>query len=297
MKNPIYTNKITLILLLGLAFAFQSCKKKTDEEPVTPTYNLVFKYHFDSTQVRLNNFGQPTGIPAGNGAQSPRFNLMSSHYIELATDSLTLLGNGEILYRAPETSIGGSAAIDFSQSIKAGEGQSFYTIPLKSLAAGTYKWLRISLAYQNYDIRFRAAGFDLNGTLASFIGFNTYITSFAPSDSNVVVNGNRLQGYWAFEIDTMGFNNIYSGQATGTTVPNPLSLTSPVPAGSCVVTGAFDQPLVITGNETKDIVINVSLSVNNSFEWTDVAGDNIYEPAVDAVVDMGIRGVIPYVLY
>nr|MBP6658316.1 hypothetical protein [Bacteroidia bacterium] len=72
---------------------------------------------------------------------------------------------------------------------------------------------------------------------------------------------------------------------------------SPVPAGSCVVTGAFDQPLVITGNETKDIVINVSLSVNNSFEWIDVAGDNVYEPAVDAVVDMGVRGVIPYVVY
>ena len=179
MKNPIYINKITLLLVLG--FAFQSCKKKTDEEPVAPTYNLVFKYHFDSTQVRLNNFGQPTGVPAGHGAQSPRFNLMSSHYIELAPDSLTLLGNGEILYRAPETSIGGSPAIDFSQSVKAGEGQSFFTIPLKSLQAGTYKWLRISLAYQNYDIRLRAAGFDLNGTLASFIGFNTYITSFAPS--------------------------------------------------------------------------------------------------------------------
>lgn len=297
MKNPTFNRKTTLIVLLVFAFGFQACKKKTDEEPVQPVYNLVFKYHFDSTQVRLNNFGQPTGIPAGHGAQSPQFNLMSSHYIELAPDSLTLLGNGEILYRAPETSIGGSPAIDFSQSVKAGEGQSFFSIPLKNLSAGTYKWLRISLAYQNYNIRFRAAGFDLNGTLASFIGFNTYITSFAPRDSNVVVNGNRLQGYWAFEIDTLGFNNVYTGQAAGTTVPNPISLTSPVPAGSCVVTGAFDQPLVITGNETKDIVINVSLSVNNSFEWTDTAGDNIYEPAVDAVVDMGIRGVIPYVLY
>ena len=59
----------------------------------------------------------------------------------------------------------------------------------------------------------------------------------------------------------------------------------------------FDQPLVITGNETKDIVINVSLSINNSFEWIDAAGDNIYEPAVDTVVDMGIRGVVPYVQY
>lgn len=297
MKNKM-SNQINLILFAAfLATSFQGCKKDAEETPVPPTYNLIFKYHFDSTQVRLNNFGQPEGIPAGHGAQSPKFNLMSSHYIELAPDSLTLLGNGQVLYRAPETSAGGSLAIDFAQSVNAGEGQSFFTIPLKSMTAGTYQWLRISLAYQNYDINFRASGFDLTGTLASFIGFNTYITSFKPKDSSVVVNGNRLQGYWAFEIDTLGFTSVTTGQAPATTVPNPLSATSPVPAGSCVVTGKFDQPLIITGNETKDIVINVSLSVNNSFEWIEAVGDNIFEPPADVVVDMGVRGVIPYVVY
>lgn len=297
MKKVKISNNIRIIVIAVIALSFSSCKKDPEAETAAPIYNLIFKYHFDSTQVRLDNFGQPAGIPAGHGAQSPRFNLMSSHYIELAPDSLTLLGNGQILYRAPETNAGGSLAIDFSKSVNAGEGQSFFSIPLKSLTSGTYKWLRISLAYQNYDIRFRSSGYDLTGTLASFIGFNTYITNFKPKDSTVVVNGNRLQGYWAFEIDTMGFGTVVTGQAAGTTVPNPISGTSPVPAGSCVVTGAFDQPLVITGNETKDIVINVSLSINNSFEWIDVAGNNIFEPPMDTVVDMGIRGVIPYVQY
>jgi len=297
MKKVKISNNIRIIVIAVIALSFSSCKKDPEAETAAPTYNLIFKYHFDSTQVRLDNFGQPAGIPAGHGAQSPRFNLMSSHYIELAPDSLTLLGNGQILYRAPETNAGGSLAIDFSKSVNAGEGQSFFSIPLKSLTSGTYKWLRISLAYQNYDIRFRSSGYDLTGTLASFIGFNTYITNFKPKDSTVVVNGNRLQGYWAFEIDTLGFGTVVTGQAAGTTVPNPISGTSPVPAGSCVVTGAFDQPLVITGNETKDIVINVSLSINNSFEWIDVAGNNIFEPPMDTVVDMGIRGVIPYVQY
>lgn len=296
--RTIKINRILPVLFISvISLSFQSCKKDTEEATVPPSYNLVFKYHFDSTQVRLNNFGQPEGVPAGHGSQSPKFNLMSSHYIELAPDSLTLLGNGEILYRAPETSVGGGLAIDFAQSVTAGEGESFFTIPLKNMTAGTYKWLRISLAYQNYDINFRSSGFDLTGTLASFIGFNTYITNFKPKDSTVVVNGNRLQGFWAFEIDTLGFTSVTTGQAAATTVPNPLSATSPIPAGSCVVTGKFDQPLIISGNETKDIVINVSLSVNNSFEWTDVAGNNIFEPPVDAVVDMGIRGVIPYVIY
>jgi hypothetical protein len=63
------------------------------------------------------------------------------------------------------------------------------------------------------------------------------------------------------------------------------------------VTGGFAQPLVITGNETEDVVITVSLSTDRSFEWSD-NGDGIYEPgypAFDVVQDMGVRGLIPTV--
>ena len=90
-----------------------------------------------------------------------------------------------------------------------------------------------------------------------------------------------------------------SGQAPAgaTTVPNPLFASSPIPAGSCVVTGMFASPLVITGNETSDINIRVSLSTNKSFEWTEVANPGTYDPADgDVPVDMGIRGMIPNVL-
>jgi hypothetical protein len=64
-----------------------------------------------------------------------------------------------------------------------------------------------------------------------------------------------------------------------------------------VVTGQFQSPLTITGNETSDIHIQVSLSINNSFEWKDyLSPDGIYEPSAgDSVVDMGIRGLIPFV--
>jgi hypothetical protein len=44
-------------------------------------------------------------------------------------------------------------AIDFSKSVFAGNNEAFYSVPLKNIAAGTYKWLRVSLAYQNYDIK------------------------------------------------------------------------------------------------------------------------------------------------
>ncbi|HRH66594.1 MAG TPA: hypothetical protein PLU53_09885 [Bacteroidia bacterium] len=285
----------TLFILAVLLFS--GCKDDEQNPPPHEQPFLIFKFKFDSTQIRLNNFGQPTAVPAGHGALSPHFNSISAHYIELAQDSLTLLGNGKVLYRAPETNAGGSLAIDFNQSRVVNEGQTFFSIPISDLTPGTYRWLRVSLAYQNYDVPLRSNGFDFTGTLASFIGFNTYITSFTPKSVVVPVNGNRSQGYWAFEMNIFGTDTVFQGQAPGTTVPNPINLTSPIPAGSCVVTGAFNGPLLISGNETKDIVVTVSLSNNNSFEWTDANGNNIYEPPSDTVVDMGIRGLIPYVTY
>ncbi len=117
-------------------------------------------------------------------------------------------------------------------------------------------------------------------------------------DSIVNVNANRDQGYWAFEASSSGFGIVETGQAPpgATTVPNPLFASSPVPAGSCVVTGKFATPLLITGNEKSNITIVISLSVNKSFEWKDMDGNNTYDPLNgDRVVDMGIRGLIPII--
>jgi hypothetical protein len=67
------------------------------------------------------------------------------------------------------------------------------------------------------------------------------------------------------------------------------------------VTAAFvngaGNKLVITGNETSDIVVEVSLSTNKSFEWTEVVADGKWEPSKgEQVVDMGIRGMVPRIL-
>jgi hypothetical protein len=109
----------------------------------------------------------------------------------------------------------------------------------------------------------------------------------------VTLNQNKLQGYWAFE--TAG--QIFQGDASATTVPNPLSATSPIPAGSCIVTGEFASSFIVTGNETEDIELIISLSTNNSFEWSDDNMNGIYEPNDnDTVVDMGLRGMEPIIV-
>lgn len=303
-KRKIVKVLFIFAVTLLLAGNFVSCKKDEDKTlPEGP--RLIMKFRFDSTQTRLNNIGMPSSMPSNHRAQSPRFNTMAAHYIELAPGDLTPLGSGKILYHAVETEQGGSTAIDFSKTLKVGQNEVFYSKPIKEITPGTYKWLRVSLAYQNYDIRFKSGAYHGTGTVASFIGFNTFINSFRIKNQNITVNANKLQGFWGFET-TIPFLGDYTitGQAPAgsTTVVNPLHSTSPIPAGSCVVTGFFvnatgtQTNLQITGDETQDIVIIVSLSTNNSFEWIENSGDNFYEPSAgDAVVDMGVRGMIPII--
>jgi hypothetical protein len=286
----------SLIAVIAAASALVSCKKTVDNNTTAVKVNFIFK--FDSTQVRLNGSGNPVSVPAGHGAQSPRFNSMSAHYVELTPTAFTPLGGRAVLYRAAEVGTAPNNAIDFSKASFAGNNQTFLSIPLSQLAAGSYSYLRVSLAYQNYDVYVHVPGYTLNTTLASFIGFNTYLGSFKIKDSTVTVNANKKQGFWAAESSIPGYGYVSTGQAPAgaTTVPNPLFATSSVPAGSCVVTGAFETPLVITGNETSDINIQVSLSTNKSFEWTETDGNNQYNPLPpnnDQVIDMGIRGMIP----
>jgi hypothetical protein len=187
---------------------------------------------------------------------------MSVHYIELAPSAFTLLGAGAIVYQGEETSKGGEKAVDFDKVAKGGDGQVFAKINLKNLPPGTYEWVRASVTYQNYDVRFNINNVPVvgnlsqqKGTVASFVGFNTYISTVTPRSKPFAVNDDKRQGFWVFETDLSApyasYNQLYSGEAPAgaTTVVNPLFGTSPIPPGSCVVTGKFLKPLVITGEE------------------------------------------------
>lgn len=330
---------LIIAMLTGIVF---SCKKKTEDEPEPETPSttssttaesqypdsvwtisgtgphLIFKFKFDSTQARLDNFGNPSSIPAGHGAYSPVFNKMAAHYLELAPGDLTALGAGKVLYHATETTAGGATAIKFNKSVVVRENVTFFSVPLSQVTPGTYKWLRLSLSYQNYDIPYKANAIPGNhighGTIASFVGYSTYVPLYKIKDKDMVPSGgvggpnvNHLQGYWGFETYINGFGYYtVDGQAQSgaTTVVNPNFANSPIPAGSCVVTAQFadmsgsNQVLTITGTETQDIIVTVSLSTNKSFEWQEQTTDGYYQPEVgEYPVDMGIRGMIPKVQY
>ena len=90
--------KRLLLLLPVLLVLLNACKKDEDDAPPTDGGDagprLILKFKFDSTQVRLNNLGQPAAVPVGHGAQSPVMNRMSAHYVEFAPSATTLLGAG-----------------------------------------------------------------------------------------------------------------------------------------------------------------------------------------------------------
>lgn len=285
----------TVLIFVWLVFAF-SCSEGNNEpvggNPQEP--KLVIKLKFDPDQERLDNLGQPATVPAGNAAQTPSISRMSANYIEFAPSPYTVLGNGEIIFEGPQTNVGGNLAIDFQNATFGGNGDVFYEMPLSEISIGTYHWVRVSLAYQEGDIGFLLEGNEHSGTLAGFVGYNTYITSFDINGTAFEINDNKLQGFWAFEV--MGFTSQGQAPEGATTVPNPLFDTSPIPQGSCVVTGEFANGLTITGNETQDVEVTLSFSSNNSFEWTEVNADGKFEPSAgEQVVDMGLRGLVPIV--
>ncbi len=287
MKN------LLIICVVGLLFA--SCNSSDDTDCCSQTDNspkLIIKLKFDPNQERLNNLGQPATIPDGNAAQTPTISRMSANYIEFAPGAYTPLGQGEIIFNGDQTTVGGSQAIDFQNAVFGGDNDTFLEVPLSDVSSGTYEWVRVSLAYQEGDINFLLNNTEYTGTLGSFVGYNTYVTTFNLNGGTFNINANKLQGFWVFEAE--GYATQGQAPEGATTVPNPLFATSPVPQGSCVVTGEFENGLTITGTETQDVEVTLSFSINNSFEWTEVNLDGKYEPnAGEQVVDMGLRGLIP----
>ncbi|MCO5258561.1 MAG: hypothetical protein M9916_00255 [Crocinitomicaceae bacterium] len=292
--------KLKFAFLIALVAFSTSCKKEKNQNTKNQTGpQLVFKIKLNPTQERLDVFGNPETLPAGHGAQVPDYNEFRIHSIELVPNEYTPFGQGYIVYNA-EMLNDGSKAVIFDKLKPLQDGSIAFTVQLDEVIPGTYKYIRVSAAYQNYNINFRANGFDLVGTIASFVAHNSYISSYKIKNQTVSLSAQKMQGYFGFEVPAIPpyyTGEVIQGQTAGTTVPNPINATSPIPVGSCTVTGIFPAPFTLAGDEKKDVVINLSFSINNSFEWSDANGNNIFEPLDgDTVVDMGLRGLIPYVV-
>ncbi|MCI4669029.1 MAG: hypothetical protein MRZ79_12920 [Bacteroidia bacterium] len=308
--------RINLIsLLLSLLFAF-GC----DNNQPTPTdAKLRIRFTYDSSQERLDNLGELSVMPAGHAGLNPEFRKMSAHFIELVPAQLLPYKAGAEVFQGAEVPasnanpFGFTTAIDFDKATLVEDQEIFVEIPLADIKPGTYEHARVSVSYQSFDVKFNlnniASVGDLTnqtGTLAAFVGYNTFINELEVGLKTLPVNEAKLQGFWAFETQFTGqleaYNQVSSGQAppNATTVVNPFP-NFPIPQGSCVVSGSFDGPVSITGMEEEDIELTFSFSINKSFEWVDKNANGMWDlDAQDAeksegVVDMGLRGLKVFV--
>jgi len=304
--------KITIYVLIGCILT--SCSDDNTTNASEPMLNITFI--MDPNADRLDNFGEPISIPTGNAGQNPDFEILGLHFIGLYPDKFTPYDGGTTVFASPTTEAGGIAAIDFKNELLLTESDNTLSVPLDHINSGTYEYLRSSIGFQKYNIVYNLGGaatnnpnwpngvsddVDVDGTVASFVGYNTYIENYTLKNQSVEVNANKPQGYFGLESNGVvagyEFSDLSEGNAPQTTVPNPIDATSPVPDGSCVVTGKFPIALTIPENPTEDINIQVIISINKSFEWEDNNSNNKYEPLLgEHVVDMGTRGVFPMVM-
>lgn len=307
---------VPYILLLTLIACDNSITATDDDvEPQAETL-LKVKFQFDPDQQRLDNFGQPAEIPADHAAQTPEFKELSIHYLELVPDEFTPYGEGLVIYRGEEVAFSGNStpqftsAIDWDRAIKGTEEAEVLEIDLSDLPSTTFRYLRASVSFQRYDVRYTLNNIpmvgtltDERGTIGSFLGYNTKINEVDLGGMSTPVNDFRQQGFWLFATDLppafASFNQVVTGQAPigATTVVNPFP-QNPIPTGSCVVSGSLNEPFFTEDIRNATATLILSFSVNQSFEWKDDNGDGRWDidaqtpGASEQVVDMGIRGLI-----
>ncbi|MBL7901301.1 MAG: hypothetical protein JNK73_04845 [Bacteroidia bacterium] len=314
---------------LVLVFSLFSCQKKEtlqaeEPDPVDTTKPVLcpdcefpdtvwktssgakqfsVRLKFDSTQLRLNDLGQPSS--PGAGAQSPVVKRMSIDYIELMPNANTGPGGGIVIYKANETSCGGAKAINFCKGYVLEENEVLVSVDLNTIPAGSYPWIRISIAYQELVVQAQSLSAGKTGaTLAGFSGGLTYLSKTKIQNTVLTPTlggtGNKNRGYWMFYQEV--FNTAYrlEGQAPHTTVVN----SNPQVVNTNTLSFVYGQfvnsntmnteALVIGSNETNNREIILSLSTNKSFEWTEITNDGLFQPEIgENILDFGCRGLLP----
>jgi hypothetical protein len=270
--------KLISFFLLFIIFE-SSCHKSEDQYPENryPEFtNLRFVVKFDSTQERLDNYGNIVSVPAGHSAQSPYDNSILIKAIKFLKDSTFGYDSGAAVYYNSDGSLS--------------YGASYYDNLISSLdAPGTFKYIRIYFYYQKFRIKFMQNGNLMTGKLLSFLWPLNSSYTYQIQDSIVTTDSITEMGEWYLESGNLP--SILHGQIPNPpTEPNSLFYSYPVPSQEYIVTSPISPNLFLDRPDSKTITI--SISTNQCFEWIEHSDPNFFEPFNgDTIVDVGIRGV------
>jgi len=275
--------KSYIIVFLFFVFLIIACVKENDQQgmPLPKLSQLKMILKFDSTQVRLDNYGNIAIIPTGHEAQSPLSYSVSIKQIELLRDSSAdYYAGANYFYNSSATQQLAHEGIAFDEYISSHD------------APGTFKWIRVYFGLQNFRIRCKVNGNVVEGSLLSFLKPVNNENEYLINDSTIINDSTMNKGQWFLELDG-GISPILAGQVqpeSAISQPNSLHYSWPAPSDLYVVTCPIN-PILSIGRPYYDTV-TLSISINKSFEWVEHSDPDYFEPLNgDTIVDFGIRGV------
>jgi hypothetical protein len=266
-------------LLILFIILTSSCCKTEDQSPENryPEFtNLRVVIQFDSTQERLDNYGNIAPIPVGHAAQSPTNNSVLIKAIKFLKDSTSGYDSGTEVYYNSDNSLA--------------SGASYYDTQISSPdAPGTFKFIRIYFYHQKFNINFRQNGNLHSGRVLSFLWPFDFNYSYQIQDSTILTDSVTEKGEWYLESSDLP-SILHGTVPYSPTGPNVLFYSYGVPIQQYIVTCPISPNLFLDRPDSKTITI--SISTNHSFEWIEHSDPAFFEPFNgDTIVDLGIRGI------
>ena len=284
MATLTLNGKLQSMAVILAALSMFSCNKDVKE-----FVSQYFISEADPSGARLDWDGNSSEVAAGNIGITPDSVLnIGIHYLELVQDANTAYKSGVIIYRSPETFQGGEIAIDFDSLLFLAPGTEIFNANLRKIPPGTYSYIRASVTCISYgitvdldDVPGAGAVNNVPATMYSFLGYRTYIGSIQADTNDQEINANRALGFWLLETrqPEADWNKVIQTQLNSNlvTVVNELSDSAPIPNSTAIITGVFDEPLVITGEESDDLYLTLTFSVNKVIEVADANSDGTWD--------------------
>jgi hypothetical protein len=321
MNSPIpksVRNALSLLLICLASFTPWSCNDDGGGSLFDPFLRL--RVNFDTQGERFDANGELAEVPEGRAAYTPEMRELRISSIELVPDENTPVGQGVMLYEAATRVVFGEEITELDQTISTAGGIVANRFNFQDIPAGTYPYVRVGLAsakYQlNYDLHYHVKDStdtdsippdftvpveltQLSGGMAVLYS-DAWVNTLTPFNITLDINQQKRQGYYAFETSfTSSFelgNNVYVDSLFNTipTLPNPISATAPTPESSGIITGVFDTPLEVTGQESEDVLVDLTFSTNQAFEWVDPNNDGRWDVWIlaetwERISDFGLR--------
>lgn len=259
----------------------------------TAPVQLLFRLHLDS------NLASPYILQPGHAAQSPTVLALALEQIELLSEASTLAGKGVMLYTAPQTSCAGAQyylPTNYCKLHLIGDSEIVFSLALNAVPPGTYKWLRLSVAYSEMKIVSRSTSSG-NGpsTFAGFYGESVYLTKIKTQNSVLFPKTTvpKQRRYYMFYQEVFGQALQLEGYAPRQSIfnENPMpTYNNNIYVEFTDLSGNTAKPLLVTGNETTNLEVQLIFGTDKLFEWQEKTADGIFQPEIgETVYDFGFR--------